>query len=420
MGNKCTSFNNELDKQNTDLSSTASTQKHKNSNDNSSTLIDSIKSFSLKETIHHNQNNTWNLNFEFPLYFSNFLPESIFIKLNKLNALVKGYLLRKKFKDNLKTDLMDFANELYFTYIDRVKNPNVSKILLSKEEKNKNKIKKYLSTSWSEFYEKDPTFELIQKINSKKRQLNKLLFEYNDKKFHSDNIDKCIENAKFCYKGGVELMSNLACGEGEIIYNDGRQKSGTFYDNIFTGWNTYINNYGIIYVGLFCNGELNGKGIRYSLENDHIYKGDFVNGLRHGFGKDYRTNSRYEGEFKEDKKCGKGQIMFLSGDEYKGEFKDNKFNGYGRYIWKNGEEYIGNYLDGKFHGEGLHKWGNNQYYKGEFENGIRQGMGEIGLNGKKINVHFINGKPHGFGKYTDEQGNEIKVQFEHGKIVSNE
>ena len=47
-------------------------------------------------------------------------------------------------------------------------------------------------------------------------------------------------------------------------------------------------------------------------------------------------------------------------------------------------------------------------------------MGEIGLNGKKINVHFINGKPHGFGKYTDEQGNEIKVQFEHGKIVSNE
>ena len=420
MGNKCTIFNNELDKQNCDLSISGTNPKQNNSNDNYSTHIESIKSFTIKDDIFPNVINNFQLNFEFPLNQNLNLYEYINLKVTLINSTIKGYLLRNKFKDSLKTDLMDFANELYFNYIDSIKNPKLAEINLYKEDKNNNKIKKYLSTSWSEFYDSDPSLEIKYKVNVKKRYMNSLIFKYKKAILHPDDVNECIENAEYCYKGSIDLTNNKKCGPGELIFSDGTQKIGYFYEDIFVGWNTYIDKNGTIYVGLFDNNNLNGKGLKYIYENDHLYKGDFVNGLRHGFGKDYRKNVRYEGEFVEDKKCGKGQIMFLSGDEYKGEFKDNKFNGYGRYKWKNGEEYIGYYLNGKFHGEGLHKWGNNEYYKGQFINGIRQGKGEIGLSsGKRIIVNFDKGKPHGIGTYYDDEGNQCKIEFDNGKIIGN-
>ncbi len=421
MGTNCSLFNNELDKQNCDLSISGTNQKQSNSNDNYSTHIESIKSFTLKDTIIQNAVDNLQLNFEFPLNNQNYgLYEYLSSKATLINSSIKGYLLRNKFKENLKTDLMDFANELYFNFIDSINNPKVKEILLYKEDKNNNKIKKYLSTSWSEFYEIDPEIDIKQKINKKKRYINSLIFKYKTKNFHSEDINECIKNAEYCYKGSIDLITSEKSGPGEIIFSDGGQKIGKFFENKFVGWNTYIDKNGTIYVGFFDNDKLNGKGLKYILENDHLYKGNFANGLRHGFGKDYRNNVRYEGQFLNDKKCGKGQIMFISGDEYIGEFQDNKFNGFGRYKWKNGEEYIGNYLNGKFHGEGFHKWGNNEYYKGQFVNGIRQGKGEIGFNGgKKIIANFGKGKPHGIGIYYDSQGNQCKIEFDNGKIVQN-
>lgn len=421
MGNKCTMFNNELDRQNCDLSFSGTNQKQSNSNDNYSTHIESLKSFTIKDPLIQKAIDNLQLNYEFPLNLNFSISENIISKVTLINSIVKGYQLRKKYKDNLKTDLIDFTNELYFNYIDSIENPKVSEILSLKEDKEKsnNKVKKYLSTSWSEFYDTDPTVEIKRKINKKERYINSLIFKYKDKNFHSDNIKECINNAEYYYKGGIELINNKKCGPGEMLYSDGSQKIGYFYDDKFEGWNTYIDKNGTIYVGLFLNDELNGKGLKYIYENDHLYKGDFVNGLRHGFGKDYRKNLKYEGEFKNDKKCGKGQIIFNSGDEYIGEFSDNKFNGYGRYKWKNGEEYIGYYLDGKFHGEGLHKWGKNEYYKGQFVNGVRQGKGEIGFDGgKKIKVNFVKGKPHGIGEYYHDKGNKLKVEFNEGQIVT--
>lgn len=52
---------------------------------------------------------------------------------------------------------------------------------------------------------------------------------------------------------------------------------GLFYNNEFNGWNIYITPTGIIYVGLFINNNLNGKGYCYNPENEYNYKGDFKN-----------------------------------------------------------------------------------------------------------------------------------------------
>jgi hypothetical protein len=45
--------------------------------------------------------------------------------INKLCAVVKGFLFRKKYEDYLKTQLMDHTNELYFEFIILVKNYNL-------------------------------------------------------------------------------------------------------------------------------------------------------------------------------------------------------------------------------------------------------------------------------------------------------
>lgn len=324
-------------------------------------------------------------------------------KINYLIGHIKGYLFRKKYKDYLKLDLMDYANEIYFQYLTKVKNRDVNAILNSTEQK----MIEYLRKDWSEFYEDNPIKNILQKINSKNKYNNGLLFKYKTKSFQADEIEPCLTNALSCYKGSIDIFSNKKCGIGELIYNDGSQKMGTFYNNQFIGWNTYITKEGVIYIGLYKNNKLNGKGLIYNRKKNITYKGDFINNLKSGYGI-YKTNhSEYEGEFKMNKKNGKGKLILKNGGIYEGEFKDGKFNGFGRYIWtKKNNEYIGHFLNGKFHGEGFYKWGNYNYFKGNYVHGVKEGKGEFGLrNGKKCVVTFYKGKPVGKGILIDEENN---------------
>ena len=338
--------------------------------------------------------------------------------MNIITKNVKGYIFRKKYKKFLKEELIKLGNDLYNKYIQLIKNDKVTKILESKDPN----IINYLQTSWSEFYDQDPTKEIMTKISLVKKYPKKsILFKYKTITFHSTNINECITSAKSCYLGEINLYNGQKCGFGKTIYSNGSIEEGTYYENEFIGWNKLVDNQGIIYVGLFNKLGLNGKGLRYNQEINHIYKGDFMNGLRHGKGKDYRNKMKYEGDFRKDKKCGKGKILFESGDTYEGEFNDNKFNGYGHYIWaKNKNEYKGNYLNGKFHGEGFYKWGENEYYNGEYVNGIKEGEGELSFkDGKKFFVNFTNGKPNGVGIFQDQDGNRCEVEFINGKINKN-
>ena len=344
-----------------------------------------------------------------------FSNEKKISNINKINKIIKGYLLRKKYKQTLKAQLIKYGNDLYNEYIKLTKNKKVTEILETKDPN----ILAYINCSWTEFYSSDPTKEIQSQISSIKKYRKKIvLFKYKSSSYNQNNITECINSAKSCYIGEVDLYKGDRWGEGRTIYPNGSLEEGTYVKNDFMGWNKFIDNQGVIYVGLFNKNGLNGKGLRYNKEINHIYKGDFMNGLRHGIGKDYRQNNKYEGEFRKDKKCGKGKIWFESGDIYEGEFSDNKFNGYGHYIWaKNKHEYKGNYLNGKFNGEGFYKWGENEYYNGEYVNGIKEGEGELSFkDGKKFFVNFTNGKPNGVGIFQDQDGNRCEVEFINGKI----
>ena len=70
---------------------------------------------------------------------------------------------------------------------------------------------------------------------------------------------------------------------------------------------------------------------------------------------------KYEGEFKDGKKHGRG-IYYESGRvEYDGEFKDGKMHGQVTKYYKNGnKEYEGKYKDDKMHGQGTYYYENGK------------------------------------------------------------
>ena len=325
-------------------------------------------------------------------------------QINKLCGIIKGFLLRKKFSQYLKTQLLDYTSDKYFDFIIMTKNYKSSKIINSKNEN----IQNFLKLTYENFYKKDPCKIIKDKLNKMKKYSNGLIFTYKNQGI----IDSC-------YKGSVDLITNKKNGYGELICSDGSQYMGLFYNNEFNGWNIYITPTGIIYVGLFINNNLNGKGYCYNPENEYNYKGDFKNTKKEGFGEENFSGYKYIGQFKNDKKCGNGEMILKNNDIYKGTFLDDKFNGKGKYIWNSiKKEYDGDFVDGKIHGNGYLIWGNGMYYKGGFINGIKEGKGEFGyINGIKFIFDFKMGLPNGKGYLNDKNNILYEVIFNQGKIL---
>ena len=88
--------------------------------------------------------------------------------------------------------------------------------------------------------------------------------------------------------------------------------------------------------------------------NNTVYQGT-LNQLtyqKEGIGTLYEEDqSKYIGEFKNDKFNGIGRLLFNDGSYYEGMFKDGKQNGYGNYEYDN-YTYIGNWVNDLKEGKG--------------------------------------------------------------------
>ena len=134
----------------------------------------------------------------------------------------------------------------------------------------------------------------------------------------------------------------------------------------------------------------------------------------------YSNGARYEGQWRNDKKNGKG--IFTSshyynckkvvGMKYEGEFKDDKFDGYGVTTYTNGDKYEGEWKNNKQYGKGIVTYCDGSKYDGEWVNGKFEGIGIFYLkNGEKYEGRFADNKYNGYGKYYYNNGNYLEGIF---------
>jgi hypothetical protein len=76
-----------------------------------------------------------------------------------------------------------------------------------------------------------------------------------------------------------------------------------------------------VYLGEWRNDKMDGQGVLIDFESGTRYDGEFKDGQKEGKGKliwqvDKGPRQEYNGEFKEDKMHGKGTLTFENGSTY--------------------------------------------------------------------------------------------------------
>ena len=172
---------------------------------------------------------------------------------------------------------------------------------------------------------------------------------------------------------------------------------------------------GARYKGDFRDNKRTGRGIHTS-PNGNRYEGEFVDGKRTGHGIfTWPSGSRYEGNFHDNERHGHGIYIWPNGNRYEGGFVDGDRTGHGTFMRPSGSRYEGGFVDGEFHGQGDQTWTTGNRYKGEFRNNERTGHGVYTWeSGGRYEGEFLNGKLHGQGVRTWTNGERYEGLWKSG------
>jgi hypothetical protein len=102
----------------------------------------------------------------------------------------------------------------------------------------------------------------------------------------------------------------------------------------------------------------------------------------------YPIGHKYEGEFKNDKRHGRGSYTHANGDKYVGEYLNGRRHGQGTETYENGDEYVGSFKDGQRNGQGIYTGANDLKYVGKFIRDLPQI--QAGSDCQKITVENLN------------------------------
>ena len=154
----------------------------------------------------------------------------------------------------------------------------------------------------------------------------------------------------------------------------------------------------------------------------------------------YATKDKYEGDFKDGLREGVGTYTYFKEEgpqsKYEGEWLQNKKHGIGKMIYGGVGEYFGRFENGRRHGEGVFKYKKTgNVYSGSWKYGVKQGHGEfiyektkmkiagewengkilkgkwIFPNGTYFEGPFVNNFPKGEGVWHFTNGNTVKGSF---------
>ena len=295
-------------------------------------------------------------------------------------------------------------------------------------------------------------------------------------------IDRIIEFGTYLFRDGSCLTTFFCvgnCTDGQINFSDGNKYVGDLGGGeLEVGWpprphgnGNYFNREDkLVYSGFFTNAKYtDSNGETWTLkeideapkpiiEENSQYKfvgykknnGGII-GFFHGKGsiEYFESGCKYDGEFKDGEKSGKGIYTWPNGQRYEGDFLNDYLHGKGTYTWPDGQKYEGDFLKGEKHGRGTQKWTNGQRYMGDWIKGKRHGEGKQSWpteewkagpiwqkEGTWENDEFISGKGfwildggdtyegeysqgawNGTGKYIWASGDSYEGGFKDGKML---
>jgi hypothetical protein len=155
-----------------------------------------------------------------------------------------------------------------------------------------------------------------------------------------------------------------------------------------------------------------GKGCQY-YKSGAKYEGDWAHDMRHGLGvlwayQDCRYKVRYRGEWQEGIPSGMGTHYDDDGNMYEGEWLQGQKHGLGKMTYGSattgptGDVYEGEWQENVRHGKGTMTFQNNDVYEGHFVAGVRCGMGTMFFMAKGLRFDGLweDDKPKS-GNYTE-------------------
>lgn len=157
------------------------------------------------------------------------------------------------------------------------------------------------------------------------------------------------------------------------------------------------------YTGPWENGKPNGKGTFVFDDGKITYTGNFISGIRSGY----------------------GEQVYSYGASYKGNWKDDKFSGSGTYVYMDGDSYEGNWSNGHKNGSGVYRF-SNSYSEENLRGGRIEGTWEKGSI-KSGKIFYVNGDTYngaiilismksGYGTYTWADGRRYEGNWKYNDM----
>ena len=180
-------------------------------------------------------------------------------------------------------------------------------------------------------------------------------------------------NKKIKNRLNIELIDYKRFTNRYIIYTENGK--GKEYNGI---------NNELLFYGTYLNGVRNGYGKEYR-NSLKVFEGNFIKGIRNGYGKDYFDDRRiiFEGEYLNGKRWnGKGAKYYIDGRKQ----SDTRYDNGNLYVEideiKEGLIlFVGETLNGIKNGKGKEYYGTKLLFEGEYSNGNRK-KGKEYFNGK--------------------------------------
>ncbi|XP_068620925.1 alsin [Battus philenor] len=236
---------------------------------------------------------------------------------------------------------------------------------------------------------------------------------YKEAKYHGRWLDgKMHGHGKVEWPDGKlyvgQFQLNSLCGHGKMEIPNLGTYDGHWKDNLQNGFGVMKYLSGDIYEGYFRDGHAHGHGVKkqgdFKSSNATIYTGEWVSGVRHGYGvmDDIGKGEKYLGNWSDNKKHGCGLIVTLDGIYYEGLFTQDVLTGHGVMVFEDGTHYEGEFRSaGVFSGKGALTFSSGDRIEGSLSGAWTEGV-KISNAVMQLNVSNpalpANSKPNSFGK----------------------